>query len=59
MWQFCETGETYSLLTDTVLFNNSLLTSTPKKQTKLSFFLSIVRHASTQRRKPAPRGMAN
>ena len=27
-------------------------------QFRLSFFLSIVRHASTQRRTPAPRGMA-
>ena len=28
-------------------------------QTKLSFFLSIVQHTSTQRKKPATRGMAN
>ena len=47
------------LLTSTVLVNNSLLTGTPLKKTRLSFFFSIEGDATTQRRKPALRGMAS
>ena len=51
--------ENNTLFSGTVPANNTLFAGTANKKFDFSFFFSIVRHAITQRRTPAPRGMAS